>query len=220
MSERKTLVRDINTDFPGNSDKSKEKNEIINNKEKKIERIVSGKVIKQQKSFGQKLSETFFGDDARSVGDYLIHDILIPAVKSTLSDIVGGGIEMLLFGERQKFSSSRMTRDRDRSYIPYNRISRREESFRDNRYLSPSARSRQNFEEIILESRGEAEDVLSHLADLVEDYGVASVGDYYDLLGIESNFTDNKYGWTNVSDGYIERVRNGYSIKLPRPREI
>ena len=32
MSERKTLVRDINTDFPGNSDKSKEKNEIINNK--------------------------------------------------------------------------------------------------------------------------------------------------------------------------------------------
>lgn len=217
MPERTTLVRDIN-EFPSNSDKKKEQIENPN-KEKKVERIVSGRVIKQQRSFGQKLSETFFGDDARSVGDYLIHDILIPAIKSTLSDIVGGGIEMLLFGERQKFSS-RISRDRDRSYIPYNRIGRRDDSSRERNYLSPSARARQNFDNIILESRGEAEDVLSHLTDLVEDYGVASVGDYYDLLGIESNFTDNKYGWTNVADGYIERVRNGYSIKLPRPREI
>lgn len=217
MPERTTLVRDIN-EFPSNSDKKKEQIENPN-KEKKVERIVSGRVIKQQRSFGQKLSETFFGDDARNVGDYLIHDILIPAIKSTLSDIVGGGIEMLLFGERQKFSS-RISRDRDRSYIPYNRIGRRDDSSRERNYLSPSARARQNFDNIILESRGEAEDVLSHLTDLVEDYGVASVGDYYDLLGIESNFTDNKYGWTNVADGYIERVRNGYSIKLPRPREI
>lgn len=216
MAEHK-LVRDSDDEFPSNSNRKKELTAPI--KEKNITPVVSGKVIKKQRSFGQKLSETFFGDDTRSVGDYILHDVLIPAMKSTLSDMVGGGIEMLLFGERKSSSRSRLFRDRDRSYVPYNKLSRRDD-LEDRRYMSRSARSRHDFDDIILETRGEAEDVLSHLVDLIEDYGVASVGDYYDLLGIESAFTDNKYGWTNVADGYIDRTRDGYCIRLPRPREI
>lgn len=216
MAEHK-LVRDTDDEFPSNSNRKKELNTPV--KEKNITPVVSGKVIKKQRSFGQKLSETFFGDDARSVGDYILHDVLIPAMKSTLSDMVGGGIEMLLFGEKKSSSRSRLFRDRDRSYVPYNRLSRHDD-LEDRRYMSRSARSRHDFDDIILETRGEAEDVLSHMVDLIEDYGVASVGDYYDLLGIESNFTDNKYGWINVADGYIDRTRDGYCIRLPRPREI
>lgn len=216
MAEHK-LVRDADDEFPSNSNRKKELTAPV--KEKNITPVVSGKVIKKQRTFGQKLSETFFGDDTRSVGDYILHDILIPAMKSTLSDMVGGGIEMLLFGERKSSGRSRMFRDRDRSYVPYNKLSRRDD-LEDRRYISRSARSRHDFDDIILETRGEAEDVLSHLVDLIEDYGVASVGDYYDLLGIESAFTDNKYGWTNVADGYIDRTRDGYCIRLPRPREI
>lgn len=217
MAEHK-LIRNDNSEFPSNSNKKREKEEDPPIKDKQITPVVSGKVIKQQRSFGQKLSETFFGDDTRSVGDYLLHDVLIPAMKSTLSDMVGGGIEMLLFGER-KSSGSRIFRDRDRSYVPYNRIGRRDEPY-ERRQMSRSARSRHDFDDIVIDNRGEAEDVLSHLADLITDYGVASVGDYYDLLGIESSFTDNKYGWTNIADGYVDRVRNGYCIRLPRPREI
>ena len=88
------------------------------------------------------------------------------------------------------------------------------------RQVSKRNRARHNFDDIILESRGEAEEVLSHLVDLTEDYGMASVADLYDLVGVTSNFTDNKYGWTNVADGYIDRTRDGYCIRLPRPREI
>lgn len=216
MAEHK-LVRDSDDEFPSNSNRKKELTAPV--KEKNITPVVSGKVIKKQRSFGQKLSETFFGDDTRSVVDYILHDILIPAMKSTLSDMVGGGIEMLLFGERKSSGRSRLFRDRDRSYVPYNKLSRRDD-LEDRRYMSRSARSRHDFDDIILETRGEAEDVLSHMVDLIEDYGVASVGDYYDLLGIESNFTDNKYGWINVADGYVDRVRDGYCIRLPRPREI
>ena len=73
-------------------------------------------------------------------------------------------------------------------------------------------RSRHNFDDIILDSRGEAEEVLSHLVDLVDDYGMASVADLYDLVGITSNFTDNKYGWTNLSSASVSRVRDGYLI--------
>lgn len=217
MAEHK-LTRDTDDhEFPSNSNKKKEMLEI---KEKNITQVVSGKVIKKQRTFGQKLTETFFGDDTRSVGDYILHDILVPAMKSTLSDMVGGGIEMLLFGERRSSGKSQLFRDRDRSYVPYNRMSSRRDDIDDRRYISKAVRSRHDFDEIILETRGEAEDVLSHIVDIIDDYGVASVADYYDLLGVEGNFTDNKYGWTNVSDAYITRTRDGYSIRLPRPREI
>jgi len=216
MGERK-LIRE-NDEFPSNSNKSKEQAEVAEPKtEKKVDRVVSGNVIRAKKTFGQKASEMFFGDDTHSVVDYILNDILIPAFKSTVSDMVNGGIEMLLFGERRSSSgASKIYRDRSRSYVPYNRISRED----DRRSLSRSARTNHDFDQITIESRGEAEDVLSHLVDLIEDYEVASVADYYDLLGIESKFTDSKYGWTNVRDAYVERVRNGYSIHLPRPREI
>lgn len=216
MGER-SLVRDTE-EFPGNSNKVNEK-KTAESSEKKVDRVVQGTVVRRKKTFGQQAAEMFFGDDTRTVMDYVLNDILVPAMKSTLSDMVGGGIEMLLFGERRSSSSrgsSRVYRDRDRSYVPYNRISRDD----DHRYISKAVRSRHDFDQITIESRGEAEDVLSHLVDLIEDYAVASVADYYDLLGIESNFTDQKYGWTNIRDAYVERVRGGYSIRLPRPREI
>lgn len=212
MSETK-LVRDF--EYPSNSELSKRT--VIKEpvKEKKVEQIVTGTVIRQKKTLGQKFSEAFLGDDTRSVGDYILHDVLIPAMKATLSDMVGGGIEMLLFGERR--SRSTIYRDRDRSYVPYNKVSR---SIRDDREPVRVNRSRSDLDDIIIETRGEAEDVLSNLVDLIERYDVVSIADYYDMVGIESNFTDNKYGWTNLRDASVERVRRGYCIRLPRPKEI
>lgn len=216
----KRLIRNFEDEFPGNSNKDKEQRIDTTPKEKNISQIVTGKVIKQKKSLGQKISETFFGDDTRSVSDYILQDVLIPAMKSTLSDMVGGGIEMLLFGERRRSSTSNIYRDRDRSYVPYNKMSRRDDR-RDDRYaMTRTARSRHDFDDIILETRGEAEDVLSHMVDLIQEYDNASVADYYELVGVDANFTDNNYGWTNLRDAYVERVRRGYSIRLPQPKEI
>ena len=213
MSETK-LIRDF--EYPSNSEKSKRVvvEDLI--KEKKVEQVVTGSVIRQKKSLGQKFSEAFLGDDARSVGDYILHDVLIPAAKSTLSDMVGGGIEMLLFGERRSRGGRSIYRDRDISYIPYNRISRT----RDDRETIRVNRSKIDLDDIIIESRGEAEEVLDSLVELIQVYNVVSVADYYDMVGIESNFTDNKYGWTNLSEASVDRVRRGYCIRLPRPREI
>ena len=213
MSEVK-LVRDF--EYPSNSEKSKRAVIEDTIKEKKaVEQIVKGQVIRQKKTLGQKFSEAFLGDDTKSVGDYILHDVLIPAMKSTLSDMVGGGIEMLLFGERRSHGSS-IYRDRDKSYVPYNKISRT----RDDREPIRVSRSKIDLDDIIIESRGEAEDVLDNLVELIQTYNVVSVADYYDMVGIESNFTDNKYGWTNLREATVDRVRRGYCIKLPRPKEI
>lgn len=200
----------IQMDFPSNSHKKKEETK---KPEKKVEKVTSGKVVKQKKTLGKKFTETFLGDNIESVSSYIIYDVIIPAAKNMISDTVSNGIEMLLFGQTR---GSRTRRDRGKSYVSYSNYYKDRDRDRD-RQVSQRNRARHNFDDIILESRGEAEEVLSHLVDLTEDYGMASVADLYDLVGVTSNFTDNKYGWDNLSSGRVVPVRGGYLLELPRP---
>lgn len=199
--------------FPSNSHRSRiEKEEP----KKVITKVTSGKVVKKKKTFWRRMTDTLFGEDVESVSSYVIHDVLIPAAKNTLSDIVTGGIEMLLFGDRQTSRGQRA--GRNRSYVSYNNY------YRDDRRNDPQSaarnRARHNFDDVIIESRGEAEAVIGNLTDLVIDYGMASVADLYDMVGISTNYTDNKYGWTNLSTARPVRVRDGYLLDLPRPMPL
>ena len=67
-----------------------------------------------------------------------------------------------------------------------------------------------------MSNRGEAQDVLDRMDELMDTYGLVRVADLYDLVGITGNYTDNKYGWTNIRNAEIVRVRDGYMIKMPR----
>lgn len=197
-------VKKVEVEFPSNSYKKK----AAKKTDKKIEKVTSGKVVQKKKTLGKKFTEMFLGDDIESVSSYIIYDVIIPAAKNMISDTVSNGIEMLLFGQ---IKGSRTIRDKNKSYISYNSYHKNKDKNRVYRN-----RARHNFDDIILESRGEAEEVLSHLVDLVEDYGMASVADLYDLVGATSNFTDNKYGWDNLSSASVSRTRDGYLINLPR----
>ena len=81
---------------------------------------------------------------------------------------------------------------------------------------SNHTRSGYEYDDIIIENRGEAEDVLSRMDELIDQYGLVSVADLYDLVGINGNYTDNKYGWFNIRTASVVRVRDGYMIKLPK----
>ena len=74
--------------------------------------------------------------------------------------------------------------------------------------------------DIVLASRSDAEEVLTQLCALLNDYGVVTVSDLYDLVGITSKFTDDKYGWTDLKTAVIKGVRTGYLLDLPTPQEI
>lgn len=198
-------------EYPTNSHKSKQAEEP-----KKVGKVIKGDVIVKKKTFGKKVMDTFLGENIDSVLSYIIYDILVPAAKGTISDMIKGSIDMMLFGEMR----GRRDRDRGGSYVQYDRYYKERDRDRD-RDRERYGRSRQNivrhnFDDIILDSRDEAEDVVSHLVELVDTYGVASVSDLYNLVGISSNFTDDKYGWYNLGGANVSRVRDGYLINLPR----
>lgn len=219
MAERKDLVS--REEFPPNSFSSKEGYSSLKERkpvksEKRVEKVVKGKVVKRKKSMGRRLSETFLEDDSSNVLDYILYDVLIPSAKETLSNVVTNGIEMLLFGEAR---GNRTVRDRGKSRVSY-------QSYydRDDRKPKPRGRGRRtchDFDDIIFDSRGEAEEVLSALVDLIDDYDQATVGDFYDLVGMSGTYVDTKWGWDNLSPAYIERARGGgYLIRLPKTIEL
>jgi len=212
--------------FPSNSKTIKrEIRQESKIEDRKLGKVISGTVKRQKQSLGKKFAEIFFEDNTKSVGSYIFHDVLIPAAKSMICDIIGWGgfAEMYLFGGDRRRHSGSGRRDSGRPYINYGSSYRsidrdrdRDPRDRDRRYISRVSRVRHDFDEIVLETRGEAETVLSHLVDLTIDYNQATVADLYDLVGITSNFTDNKYGWVDLRGVDVIRVRNGYLLDLPR----
>lgn len=192
-------------EYKSNSHRSKE---IEKQEERqKLEPIAKGKAKK--KSDVKKFADTFIAEDITSVKDYIIMEVLLPAAKKAISDIVTNGIDMILYGETRSKSKSRESRV---SYTSYYKD-------RDRDYDRPS-RSRgrygYDYDDIILDTRKEAEEVLDRMDDLIDTYGMVSVADLYDLVGISGNYTDNKYGWTNLRNADVQRVRDGYLLKLPK----
>ena len=78
-------------------------------------------------------------------------------------------------------------------------------------------RSGIDYDDIVFDTRGDAESVLDAMHDIIAQYGTVSVADLYDLARVPNdNFTMNRYGWTNLNGAQPVRVRDGYILKLPR----
>lgn len=195
--------------YQGNSHKGKKEDRAP----KKVKRIVEGGVIERKKPLGRKFAEIFMGDDARSVWNYLLLDVAVPAAKNLITEMVSQGIERTLYGDSRP--RGRGGRDRP-AYTSYDKVSKRD----DRREISHRARSTHDFREIILESRGEAEEVLDTLSELIKDYDLATVADLYEMVNITGSFQDDKWGWTDIREAAIRRVREGYLLDLPRPVAI
>lgn len=79
--------------------------------DKKVERVIKGGLVERKKPILVRI----FGDNTKSVGHYILWDVLIPASKNTITEMISNGIEMLLYGEPR----GNIRRDRGRSYVSY-----------------------------------------------------------------------------------------------------
>lgn len=197
--------------YKPNSNKYKEEQASNIKQEKKIEKVVTGKVITKKESFFSKMFKGLISEDAKDVKSYVFGDVLIPAIKKAISDIVSDGIDIILYGE---------SRGKKR-HSPAESVSYRNYYDRRSDYRRPSpVYSDYSYDNIILETRGEAEEVLARMDELIDTYKLVSVADLKDLVGISGHYTDNRYGWTSIRSAEVIHVRDGYTIKMPRPMPI
>lgn len=178
--------------------------------DKKVEKIISGTAKAKKKNDIQKFTDVFISEDVGNVKSYILLEVLIPAIKKAISDIVTDGIAMILYGESGSGRKSSTA-----SKVSYRRYYDEKRTGTGHVSLSRQ-KSGYNYDDVVLDNRGEAEDVLSRMDELIEAYGLVSVADLYDLVGINGNYTDNKYGWTDIRNASAIRVRDGYKLKLPK----
>ena len=193
-------------EYKPNSNKYREEKENLAADNKKIEPVAKGTVKK--KSEFRKLGNIFISEDAPSVKSYIFLDVLVPAIKKAIADIVTNGINIILYGDagkgKQNGGASKVSyrsyyNDQNGSSVSYSR-----------------QRRAYDYDDVIINTRGEAEEILMRMDELISSYRVVSVADFYYLAVITPEYTDNKYGWTDIRSANIVRVRDGYMIKLPR----
>lgn len=196
-------------DLPSNSFKSRE----AAKPDKNLTKVVSGPV-KKANTTGRKLQGIFAPGDGKEIGRYILDDVLIPSIKRAVDDIISNGIHMLLYGDGGSPKSSN-TRA---GSIQYSSLYDNVRSSYSSRSASSASSAR--YEDVVLPSKRDAEEVLSRLDELMDVYGVVSVADLNELVGISGSYTDNNYGWTSLKSADILRVRDGYLLKLPRATVI
>ena len=189
--------------------------------EKKVESVVTGRVLRKKTSLGRRFLNTFVAGDGQGVWHYVLLDVVVPAVKDVIADAVSQGVERMIFGEAR--STSRRTGQRpsgSSGYVSYNRFSSPRRDTVSSPILSRQARATHNFDEIILATRAEAGEVIDRLVELVAQYEQATLGDLYSLIGVTGEFTDEKWGWVDLETAGIRRVSGGYLLVLPRPQAL
>lgn len=200
-------------EYPPNKFGSKE----TPREDKKIERVTNTQPIRRKKSLGRKFKELFFGGDARTTGQFLIYNVLIPAWKDMIIETGREGIEKLVRGESYRRRSSPQAGPR--GYVSYNRYSTGpmgpDTRSEPPRSMSPRARARHDFDEIVLNTRAEAEEVIERMFDIVSRYESVTVADLYELVGVRATHVDNKWGWTDLRGAGVTRVKDGYLLELP-----
>lgn len=76
-------------------------------------------------------------------------------------------------------------------------------------------------ENIVFETRAEAEKVLDSMDELMKKYNIVTVADYYDLCDIQhDDHLDKHNGWIDISGVEVLRISEGYKLTLPAPKVI
>ena len=224
----------MSTDY----NKVKIKREIAVNPEseelKKRDPIVKGR--ERKSGLLSRAGVLFFGDDGlRGVTEHLVRDIFIQSIQTTISDVATNtirtvsdvattSIKRAIFGESyddrrrnandywygsRRYVDNRMLASRGRGYVDYSR-----------QFEQPRHHKSDNVSNVVrvieFDSSNDANEVLSYMIDSIEQYGLVTVADFYELSGVASKFTDHQFGWTNLDGVRVVPIRGGgFHISFP-----
>ena len=183
--------------------------------DKNIEAVAQGTKVSKSKSKARQIAEIFVGGDLKETAEHVRDDVAIPALKNFLYDSLSEGLQRLLWGETR---NDRRRNSTHRDYVGYSRRAREQRPTQQ--ASARHSRVAQGFDDVVLATRTEAESVLSRMYDLIENYNMVTVAEFYSLVGISAEFTDENWGWRDLRSANIQHIRDGFRINLPKPEEI
>ena len=177
---------------------------------------VEGKPISSRKSLWKKVAETFAVNNIKDARDYIVTDVVIPGFFDLLYDGATRGLARLIYGEK-----GARTRVKGRSGTDYStgikRLSDGESFKRDRRNTDDAVVSISDYNEIELETKAQAEQLLDDMCEYLDGRDVISVADMYQMAKYKGgDYTDNYWGWSSLAGAHIKRSEGGWTLVLPR----
>jgi hypothetical protein len=178
-------------------------------------------------TLAQKVKKAFIANEVGDVRSYALFDVVIPAAKRVIKDLIMNSIDMVFYGKP-------MGRERDRNrspyydyeYTRYSRSSRDRDRDDDRRSDRQRTESRpdvgvRDLDRVMFAEKEDAIDALGYLFDNIEEYGVATVADFLSNAGITTNPIHNKWGWYDLRGSSVrEDPDGGWYCDMPKPRGI
>ena len=199
----------------------------------KREPVQNIKVKRRKKNIVQKILAQFIEEDAMSIKEFVIYEVVIPKLKDLIFDVGNGVLGRSLYGGSRP--PSNVGRYGSSSYATpftsYSSPSRYTSGSIQTKPITPPGTNRvralpskASMDDVIFDTRYEAEAVLNELLSIYSEYGTARVCDLYDLIGTTSDYTDIHFGWMRGVNGletaYTDHVRDGWKLFLPSIRPI
>lgn len=185
---------------------------------KHVKKVTTGNVAVKKPGVGKMFAETFLSDNVETVSSYVVEDVIIPSVKDMIADLVKGAIDIILYG-----GESKNYRSSFRKPINYSSISTGKKSAASDRDSSKYISRGSSVNDIIFEDRRDAIEVVQNMYELMGDYHMVSKADLYDMVGKQSSWTDQKWGWyeDDIPSGELVRhTRDGWILDLPKPKVL
>ena len=180
---------------------------------KQIRTVTKNPARTQKKSGVKKLTDAFIAEDVSNIKNYIVKDILIPAVKKGIVDVITNSVDMLFYGEAGRSNRNRGGR------MSYNSIYNN-----GNSRPSPRTESYVNdktpYDRQIVDTLQEAKDAIAQLNEILQVYPSACIADYYEMIQVTAESTDYNYGWTEFIDPEYVRVPDGWMIKMPKAHPL
>ena len=179
--------------------------------EKNITKVTNGKVTIKKTPGYKKLIHSFVQEDSKTIGEYFFNNIFVPALKKGIEELIHVSLYGTSSGRRSEPGYSTRSTVSYRSYYPEKEKAKVKSNY-DIKY-----------DELIFETEDEADRVLTCMDEIVDEYEAISVTEYYRLAGVAESdipYTLRNYGWTDIHTARIDRTRDGYIIRLPRPMLI
>lgn len=212
-------------EFPGNSRKAGKSEPRSEPDNKRVEEAVTtAKIGKRRVGLGRRLKQTFIVGDARSTTEYVVGEVVIPAIRDMLFEMVESGFRRMIYGNSNRPGGGAPSGYSSVGHVAYNRMSQPSTShpaMTSSPTVSRQSRARHSFQELVIPSREDANEVLDRMYDIMSRYGSVSIADLYELTGVQSSHTDIKWGWTELRGAKAVRLRQGgFLLDLPEPKPL
>lgn len=210
------IIRDGNREeripvtYPPNSQASKKA--VPETERPPVKPVVTSEVKERPRGIFGKVVKDFVQEDRHSLAEYVVLEVMLPAAKNLILDMLNKGAERTLYGVSRP---SGRTGRAVGFYTNYGGTPQSARTADPRPTISRQARTVHDFREVLIQTRAEADDVLNGLRELIDNYGSASVADLYSLLDITGEFTDNKWGWEDLRRASVRTIRGGFVLDLP-----